>query len=496
MIPLVLCFFAPFAFDQFTLPKIALAAVLVLAAGWREGFDKKHLTWGLLLLFTVLCVSAGLSSDPLVNITGRYTARYLGLIPLAVCLLAYHLAVQGDVPRQMRLAAAILSVHALSQLVWNPLPYEVLFAGRVSGAMGSPPTLGCVLAMCLPFCYGRTPARAALTALTMAAMLATGSRGPLLASVVAAAIIGWPDRQDRLGARLAAVLMAFAGVLVLFNHGKSDQIRLMTWATSLKIWWAHPFFGCGPESYTDAWRAFRSNEWVALTGMSNFQDHAHNDFLELLAAGGLFGLGAYCLLLRRAWRQLQNPWILERRAILASLAALFVCAKFNAVPFPALFAAAIILGSLDTAFLPNETNLHRRKLRLAAGVLAAWSVWATAADVVFYHARKVLDFPGIMRAVAMNPLELAYRAHEADLLTRKWDADGQKDPELLYNALDISWRTLHLHPGNVQARHMVTQNLVLLARTNPRFIAPAQKSAATLLALDPQLNFKFRVVIK
>ena len=63
MSPLVLCFFAPFTFDQFTLPKIALAAVLVLMAGWREGFVKKHLTWGLLLLFTVFCASAAFSGE-------------------------------------------------------------------------------------------------------------------------------------------------------------------------------------------------------------------------------------------------------------------------------------------------------------------------------------------------------------------------------------------------------------------------------------------------
>lgn len=508
MIPLVLCFFAPFAFDQFTLSKIALAAVLVLVVGWNQGFIKKHLTSSLLLLFAVFCASAIFSGDFLVNLTGRYCARWLGLIPLAVCLLAYHLPPIDNLNHQMRVSAFILSIHAISQLFWNPWGYEVLSAGhRVSGAIGSPPTLGCVLAMCLPFCYGRTPARALLSGLTMMALLVTGSRGPLLGAVVGALIVGWASRSDTMGAKSSAGALT-SGLLVLclaaifLDHGRSDKIRWLTWTSSLEVWKAHPWLGCGAETYVDTWRAFRTPAWVALSGPNNFQDHAHNDFLEILAVSGLLGLGAYCLFLRRLWGQIKAQ--MPPKEIRGALAALFVCAKFNAVPFPAIFVGALLLGYIDpptkAAACPHGgcsfCGWPARWPAVLACVFAVWGVWAVAADTVFYQARRVLDFPGIMRAVAMNPLELSYGAHEADLLTRKWDADGQKSPDLLYGALDISWRSLHLHPGSVQARHMVTQNLLLLAKTDPRFIEPAQKSVAALYALDPQLNFKFKVVVK
>lgn len=494
MIPLVFAFFAPFAYDQYTLPRIALAAVLVLILGWRGGFTKKPLTWPLLAAYGALGLSAACSGDWAVNLHGRYTARYLGLVPVGICVLAYHLRPAKNIGLQMRWAGAILAVHGLSQFLWNPLNYATLVNGRIIGTMGSPPTLGVALAMCLPFCFAATPRRALLTTLVMAALIATGSRGAMLAAVIAALILEpRVDGLDRDGTVLAAVLLLVGVVALSFQHGVSDRLRAMTWAASLKIWLAHPLIGCGAESFSDAWRAFHTKEWSQLVGIMSIQDHAHNDLLEALAATGLIGFAAYANLLAKTWNLLRARFgCFGTRAVLASVAAAFTCAKFNAVPFPALFALAVMLGSLDEG--QPLADFDKSMAHGAALGLAVGSLWAFGVDVLFYRARRTLDFQGVALASRLAPTEITYQAHQADLLTRAWMTD--RDPGKLLWALDIAKNARERHPASVQAQHMVTQNLLLLAQNYPRFLVEAKTATDRLYAMDPQMNLRFKIVVK
>ncbi len=482
MIPLVLCFFAPFAYDQYVLGKIALAAALVLIAGLHRGFRAKPLSVPILLMLAAVAVSALISGDP-VNIWGRYMARYLGLLPLGVCWLAYSLAPNpAGIERPVRVAAGLLAAYGLSQLVWSPLGYNVLSTGsRIIGSMGSPPALGCALAMCLPFCLNR---QIWLGMIVVAAILATGSRGPVLAALVVIAMNRYDDPAARRAAAAVALCLATGGLtLLLLGHGASDAIRIMTWKSALQVWWAHPLFGCGAESYVDAWRQFRTAEWAALAGPSTYQDHAHNDFLEALAAFGLVGFIAYCNMLWATWKVARGPH-------LAAVVAVFICAKFNAVPFAVLFALALILGSLDE----GEPELVPIIPQLAALSLALFAAQAFYADILFYKTRRALDYAGIERAAKLNPDELFYQAHMADLLTRKYAYTGDED--LLTRALEISNQALLDHPGSVQAQHVKAQTLIFIAQRDPYYISDARKAAEVLYTLDPMANYRFRIVVK
>lgn len=485
VIPFVFGFFAPFAYDQYTQPKIFLAALLVLFASFRPGsYRVKTLTWPLLFMFGALTISALNSGDCLVNLDGRYCSRYLGLIPLAVCLLAYHLRPIKNLTRQMRISAAILSVYGLLQLVWNPLGYPVLSAGhRIIGTMGSPPSLGCALAMCLPFCIGCSWRKLCLFSLVVAALIATGSRGPLIAGLVAAIYVSDWGTEFEL---IALWAVGTASVVLFFSHGSSDKIRTMTWIMSIKVWLAHPVFGCGGESFADAWRHFRSPEWVKLVGYTTMQDSAHNDLLEALAVSGIVGFIAYCDLQYRVWRQL----LIANKTIVASVLAVFICAKVNAVPFPVLFALAVMLGALDFgAPIPILADEMSAVLAIMFTIYSGLIFWT---DVDFYKARRALDFPGITAAMDFNTHELFYQAHAADLLTRKFNYD--RDPRNLLWALKISEEAVAAHPTSVQARHMLTQNRILLGQFDPDYLEPARISAEKLLAMDPMLDFRFHVI--
>lgn len=489
MIPAVFLFFFPFAYDSYTLPRIALAAVL-LASAWylSRRWGPKPLTVPMLVMFACVAASAVASGDLLVNTFGRYMSRYLGLVPLALCVVAYHLPPQR-IHAAMRWAGGLMAVYAASQLAGSPLSYEVAAGGRVIGTLGSPPALGCALAMCLPFCWGQGWRRSLLFGVVVASLLATGSRGPILAALVAMAVMAAPKTPRRLAGVMAAILVGSGALYLAFNHGLSDSIRAHTWISSLRIWWAHPWLGSGAETYMDAWRPFQDARWISMVGHKVYQDHAHNDFLQALAAFGLAGAAAYGWLLWSTWKRLRrmDSAGYYGAPVSASIAAMFICAKFNAVPFACLFAAALMLGSLDE----SSERWSPEPVFFLTGILSIFLCATVYADVVFYRARKVLDFPGIMRAAEINPAELFYQASMADLLTRKWGATGE--PELLVRAVAISREALHLHPSSVQAQHILTQNLIILAQRYPQYLREAQRSAIKLNALDPNLNYKFTI---
>lgn len=269
------------------------------------------------------------------------------------------------------------------------------------------------------------------------------------------------------------------------NHGASDHIRVMTWISAVKMWGAHPWIGCGAESYVDAWHAFRSPAWITAAGES-LQDHAHNSFLESLAAFGVLGYAAYLNLLRRLCFS-----GFERKTA-AALVSIFICSQFNAVPFAVLFVAALLAGGKGSSPYPIR---ERGFPAAAAALLALLFSYLLAVDSIFFRARRSMDFAGIQRSMSLNPAEILYQTHAADLLTRKFiSSEDNNDINLLLRALDISRSALARHPGSVQARHMLTQTLCILAQLDPRYLHEAQESAVILHRLDPTLNFEFKVV--
>lgn len=479
MIPAVLLFFWPLSADIWVLPKLAMAAVLVAIAGQLQGFCRqKMLTWPFVSMLAALSLSAIFSGDPLVNLFGRHSAHYMGISPLLVCFLAYQLPELPLIEEQMQLSGGLMASYALLQLAWAPLGYEAANAGhRAIGTIGAPWGLGCALAMCLPFTFKRPW----LAVLVCAGLWASGSRGPMLAAVVSAAIYAYlySDLNRNL------VWLGLVPVsLYSLGHTASDHIRLMTWAMSLKVWWAHPWFGCGPESYVHAWRAFRSPEWIKEVGALTYQDHAHNDVLQVLAGCGIVGLAAYGNLLWHTWRRLRAEALLTdpQIATVASLAAVFICAKFNAVPFPVLFTLALLLGSIE-----HGEGQAPRLTKPAAWAIAAVFCVALAADIVYRKGRKEYNTAMIRQAISMNPAEITYSIAEVEFLTLGYEQSH--DIEYLEMARQGAMEALRWHPGSVQARHALTTTLVNLANLDPHYLPLARGSAEILHSGDPMLRF-------
>jgi putative inorganic carbon (HCO3(-)) transporter len=134
-------------------------------------------------------------------------------------------------------------------------------------------------------------------------ILATGSRIPLLAGT---AVAMWyaPAFKRRL-----RVLVAVGGLLalvVIFSParplGETVQGRLHIWRVVLPHALEAPVFGSGPGSFEPKYAQWET-AWLTTTPASDrlrrfagLQDHAHNDFLEILVEHGVPGLVLFLLI--------------------------------------------------------------------------------------------------------------------------------------------------------------------------------------------------------
>ena len=77
----------------------------------------------------------------------------------------------------------------------------------------------------------------------------------------------------------------------------SADIRKVVWSGAIKVWQRYPLFGSGVETFAYSYYLDRPVEHNLLSEWDFLYNKAHNEFLNLLATTGLFGLLSYCFLL-------------------------------------------------------------------------------------------------------------------------------------------------------------------------------------------------------
>lgn len=185
----------------------------------------------------------------------------------------------------------------------------------------------------------------------------------LIACLVAVVVIGivWVG-GDPLANRLEAVPGEMRVENTDTRHGER---RIEIWRATLQLIKAHPLTGVGFGGY-----------WIAIPEHHNASgaitpQEAHNDYLELLASGGMIGvvLGAWfvIVLIKLALRQLRSRNSFRRAASFGALAGLFGVAvhsfvdfglhvTVNALVFMALVVIATVNGQLKEK--PALTSKH------------------------------------------------------------------------------------------------------------------------------------------
>ena len=209
-----------------------------------------------------------------------------------------------------------------------------------------------------------------------AGIVLTRSRGGLLASTIATAILllmallsfrrGSMERPQRIRV-LGAVAFALGILLVIFTTGQVAILRFLAsdprdintdtrveiWRGSVRAFHLFPNSGSGLGTFREAFRRVQTTEIVGLV------EQAHNDFLQLLVTGGWAGgalgaiaFGSMLILLLGGWMRQQHRE--ESAFILAGFGALLCLTLHGLVEFnmsiPAIPATlAAMIGSAWSA---------------------------------------------------------------------------------------------------------------------------------------------------
>jgi O-antigen ligase len=179
---------------------------------------------------------------------------------------------------------------------------------RVFATLGNPDYVAAFLTGLVPLTFSlasETPrARRwgfGLCVLQGAAIVATGSRAPILGIAAAALWTGWlRARRVMVGSCViaACVVLIAATISPARSITTTSQGRLYIWKVSFPHLGEHWVSGLGPGGFAALFPAWEIQYWRGLGENSDrkfagLQDHAHKDYLEMFANSGTVGLFSF-----------------------------------------------------------------------------------------------------------------------------------------------------------------------------------------------------------
>ncbi len=222
-------------------------------------------------------------------------------------------------------AVVLLQYSGLDPLSWFGWHPEAFSSPRmrVYGTMGNPDFVAAWCCATLPFCWSEVAragrnrtarvTRWAALGLQVAAILATGSRVFALVLPLQA-VLEATSKKRRRRAWMLALPLAAAPLLLAPTRPISDTLRgrLYLAQVSVSHWRQTPVTGYGPGLFETKFAQWQP-EWLQghrqdsdAARFAGAVDHAHNDYIELLAEYGPLGLGVFLGLAgwmaARAWR--------------------------------------------------------------------------------------------------------------------------------------------------------------------------------------------------
>ncbi len=357
--------------------------------------------------------------------------------------------------------AAVASSYAVYQFlhhsnhVWNlTAPYP----GRASGTYINPNHFAGFLELVLPLplaflLAGRVSAVTrvvlAYATLTLVAGLAvTMSRGGWVAAAAGVLLLlGFLLCHQNHRLRALLVLLALlAGGGFLTGHYLSKNVdfrrrvaqsedgpsvvdtaaRLQMWRPAVQMWRDHFWWGVGPGHYDYRFREYRPE------GLQQRPEHAHNDYLELLAdwglAGGVIvfgGIGIFIFGLAKTWphvRREENDFgsgMSSRYAFyLGAVSGLFALAVHSLVDFNLHIPANALAGVTVLALVASNVRFATKRHWLRARRPAQVALTGMLGVVVIYFAAQAWRRGGEALWTARAELLPAFSTEQAAALQK------------------------------------------------------------------------------
>jgi putative inorganic carbon (HCO3(-)) transporter len=427
LIPLA---FLPNIVDEFVLPKlllarllIAVSAVVLLVRWLHQGtvtWKRTPLDLPLLAFIGSAALSTVFAVNRNVAIFGTYD-RWEGLLTIITYGLVFWLAVQllsGEADARGLTWSLLISGYVIAAVAILQSAFGLLGGGyfhtgdniiRPDVTLANPDFLGIFLAMLLPVAFAKLISRRPLTTRVLAANLVVVLFFGLVASFTRAAWIGaivgvvvvlvlrrgrfhvWPflisasvvvvgfavfaglaaARPSSEGGGIGQALIARMASIADLKSGTENE-RIATWGDTLPLIASRPIVGYGPDTFGLVYPQFeRINQRFVLW------DKPHQDALGVAASQGLIGLLAYIWILvafvRAFWKGRYQRGAV---ALFAGWVAYMVAiqADFSwiptSVPFWLFAAAAIVTWSPKL----EAIRVAEFPRRIAVPVLAAGSI--------------------------------------------------------------------------------------------------------------------------
>jgi tetratricopeptide (TPR) repeat protein len=429
---------------------------------------------GLVLYGIRLRGGIGLAGEPL---TATYVNRNLLAALLGLILLPAVCFSLGSRPR----AVAWLSRAFLPVLLGG-----ILLTKSRGGIMG---TAAAIATVCLVFIFGRRP--------NLADSLSAGRRRRrIIISVLLILLLG------------SAVLYGWFRLPESFPisppHPEvlSIRTRLSIWRSTVAIFLARPVTGWGWGTFRYLYPAFKeAGVWYTVP-------HAHNEFLQLLAEGGVIGFALVAFSLVLALGELVKKYSASPRSVSGLLAlgaaGSLVCAAVHSgfdfilrLPANALFLAALVGLGLSAGMDQRESpsGICRRPIKLAVGLAIV------AALVILIFLPLLRFYRSEVAARQGERLLASGRAEEArEIFSRAHEMDSSSNRPLLGRAA-AGMAVFKQAPDKTGLYASIVADLETARRNNPRDTRPLRRLSrfhrrlsaleaaggylAAALALDP-----------
>jgi len=552
--------FAPLAFGAVYVWSFLVVQSLVIgvAALWLLrlwGGYKPKLLWPPLAWVVVALVAYAVARYFTADI--EYVARQelirillYSFLFLAVVSNLYSQDATETVVYTLTAVAALAASYAVAQFLHHSNQVWMLtspYAGRASGTYINPDHFAGFLELVLPLplaflLAGRigVATRVVLgyaTLTIMAGLAVTLSRGGWVASAAGLAmLLGllMCHRNHRLRAGLVLVVLLAAGTYFTAHFlspsvgfmrrvAKPDNVgpqvvdlnsRLDMWGATARMWAGQPWWGVGPGHFDYRFREYRPESF------QERPEHAHNDYLELLAdwglAGGLLalaGAGVFAFSLARTWphvRREENDLgsaMSSRYAFfLGALSGLFALAVHSLADFnlhvPANALMAVTLLALLASNVRFATKRYWWRARwpvqwgatvVLGGLMAyltmqAWrrggeTLWTARAEYKPVFSAEQIAALEKARACEPNNYLTAYNIGECYRIQSQEDG-GTNYMELGQKALDYYALGLRLNPVDAYCQLRSGMCLDWLGRS-----PAAEKFYAAAEERDPNGNF-------